>query len=328
MKKHIPILCFILLFSGEIFAQQEPLFSQYRTNAFVINPAVAGSSEHHELRFNFRSQWRQFPGAPRTVSLTWQGAMDEKSGVGLMAFADAVGPNQRTGLQLAYAFHIPIGYEGVNGQNKLALGMAGKFMQFRFQGERVYFQDTNDPAIYGASQGLLIGDVAFGAHFYNDNFFAGFSAPNLMQSSFGTTLDQSSRSLISKLYRHYFAFVGYKFVYDNMSIEPSVLIKKVQTTPYQIEGNIRFYFVEDRFFAGVSYRTDWFMTFMVGVHAKNLHFVYSSDLMLPNAKPGLLYGASNEFTLGYDIGSGSGEGNTNTNKSEDSGSWKKLYREE
>ncbi|MEZ4775775.1 MAG: type IX secretion system membrane protein PorP/SprF [Bacteroidia bacterium] len=326
MKQIIPVLSFLLLFSLEIKAQQEPLFSQYRINAFVINPAVAGTSELHELRLNFRSQWRQFPGAPRTASLTWQGAVDEKSGIGLMAFADAVGPNQRTGLQMAYAFHIPIGYEGSNGQNILSLGMAGKFMQFRFQSDRVYFQDQSDPAIYGASQGLTIGDVAFGAHFYNDNFFAGFSAPNLMQSSFGTTIDQSSRTLISKLYRHYFAFVGYKFVYDQMTVEPSVLIKKVQTTPYQIEANVKFYLMDEKFFAGFSYRTDWFLTFMVGVHAKNLHFIYSSDLMLPNARPGSLYGASNEFTLGYDIGGGNG--NEKSPKGGNAGSWKKLYREE
>ncbi|MEZ4826478.1 MAG: type IX secretion system membrane protein PorP/SprF [Bacteroidia bacterium] len=325
MKKRIPILAFLILSSWCVWAQQEPLFSQYRINAFVINPAIAGSTAKQEVRLNYRSQWRQFPGSPRTASLTWQGAVDEKSGLGLLVFADGVGPNQRTGMQTAYAFHIPVGYEGSNGQNYLSLGMAGKFMQFRFQGEKVYFQDQTDPAIYESSQGLMIGDVAFGAHFYNDYFFAGFSAPNLLQSSFGTTFDQASRSLISRLYRHYFAFVGYKFVYDNLTIEPSVLIKKVQTTPYQIEANVKFYLLEDKFFAGVSYRTDWFMTFMVGVHANNFHFIYSSDLMLPNARPGQLYGTSNEFTLGYDLGAGAGDG---SEKGGRTGTWKKLYREE
>lgn len=317
----LTLILLTLLSAHFAFGQQEPLFSQYRTNGFVINPAVAGSNDAQELRFAFRSQWRQFPGAPRTAVVSWQGAMDEKSGTGIMAFSDAVGPSQRNGFQLAYAFHIPLGYEGNNGQTKLSLGMAGKFMQFRFRADRVYFQDNADPAIFEANSGLTIGDVAFGAYLYNDNLFAGFSAPNLLQSSFGTTLDQDSRTLISKLYRHYFAFFGYRFRYDQFSVEPSVLIKKVETTPYQIEGNVKFYLMDDKFFAGMSYRTDWLMTFMVGVKAKKLQFVYSSDFMLPNAAPGLSYGASNEFTIGYDIGGG------NT-KPASGGNWKQLYREE
>ena len=311
MKKQFLFL-YTLLFSITGFAQQEPLFTQYKILGYTINPAMAGSQEMQELRLGYRSQWRNFPGAPTTATISFQGAMDEKSAGGILAFTDIMGPTQRSGLQLSYAFHVPIGQPGISGQTKLSFGLGGKVLQYHFRAESTYFQDRSDPAIMEAAQGMVIGDAAFGAYLYNDRFFAGFSAPNILQSDFYTGVSSAnSRSVISRLYRHYFAFFGYRFDYSQLSIEPSVMIKKVHNTPYQIEGNVRFLMLEEKVFVGLSYRTDWLMSMMFGVHAKNLQFTYSYDFMTPNAEPGLLYGGTHEFTLGIDIGG--------------PGSWRKMY---
>ncbi len=298
MKK-VLFLILICLSSSVIVAQQEPLFAQYRTNAFVLNPAVAGSGDRHELRLNYRTQWTRFPGSPTTATFTYHGSVDDKNAIGFTAFNDALGPTNRMGLQLAYAFHIPVGMGG----DRLSLGMAVKGLQYRFNSDEVYFQDRNDAAIAEASQGLIVGDVSFGLYYYNENFFAGFSAPNLIQTDLDLGNTQSSRSIISKLYRHYFAMMGYKFVYPNVSVEPSILMKKVQTAPYQIEGTVKFYIVNDRIFFGGSYRTDWRMSLIFGFHTRNLQFVYSADFMSkPIDVAGAIYGPSSEITLGLDLG--------------------------
>lgn len=299
MKRLLPFFL-LLLGSVPLMAQQEPLFSQYRTNAFVINPAYAGSTDRHQVRFNYRSQWARFPGSPTTMTLSYQGAIDPKNAVGLVAFTDEIGPTKRSGLQFAYAFHMPIGM----GDDRLAFGLAGKMLQYRFDREKVYFQDPSDVAIAEAAQGLTVGDVSFGVYYYNDNFYAGFSAPNLIQTDLDFGQQGSSRSVISKLYRHYFAMLGYKFEYDQVSVEPSVLVKKVQSAPYQIEGNLKVYIVHDRIFFGGSYRTDWRMSLLFGFHTKNLHFVYSADFMSkPVPANGTIFGPSNEITVGLDLGS-------------------------
>ncbi|RMG29024.1 MAG: type IX secretion system membrane protein PorP/SprF [Bacteroidetes bacterium] len=298
MKKTL-LICLAFFPLSLLFGQQEPLFAQYKTNAFLLNPAVAGSSERHELRINYRRQWSRFPGAPETAIISYHGSVDVKNAVGLLAFNDALGPTKRSGLQFAYAFHIPIGMK----EDKLALGMAAKMMQYRFDSEGVYFQDPSDAAIAEAAQGLMVGDVAFGLYYYNEHFFAGFSAPNLIQTDLDLGASGSSRSIVSKLYRHYFALMGYKFEYENFSVEPSVLVKKVQTAPYQIEGTVKMYIVNDRIYFGGSYRTDWRMSLLFGFHTRNLHFTYSADFMSkPIEVPGTVFGPSSEITLGLDLG--------------------------
>ena len=299
------LLIFIvaLLITGAVQAQQEPLYTQYQTNAFVINPAIAGTSQKYELRMNYRSQWQRFPGAPRTATLSYHGTVDEKSSFGGLAFSDIVGPSVRTGIQLSYAFRMPIGYGGVFGQNMLSFGIGGKFIQYRFKADQVYFFDRSDPAIYENAAGLRVGDVAFGVYFYNDRFYGGFSAPNLIQSDLGTDIAGfQSRSLISKLYRHYFVLAGYNFEYDEMTIEPSVLIKKVQTAPYQIEGTVKFHLVDNKLMLGMAYRTDWLGSLMFGFNAKGLDFIYSADFMLIRQHTSNVFGTTHEFSLGLNLG--------------------------
>ena len=285
-------------------AQEEPLFSQYRTNAFLINPAIAGTSESHQIRLTHRAQWMNFPGAPTTSVLTYQGAVDDKNSLGLTAFRDAIGPSVRTGFQAAYGFRFPVGYEGTMGQNYLSLGMAAKFMQYRFRTNKVYFEDPNDIVALEAADGFMQGDLAFGMYFYNERLYMGISAPNLIRSDINAQTGIESPEILGRLYRYYFGIIGYKFTYDNMSIEPSILVKKVESAPYQIEGTVRFYFSEERFLVGLSYRTDWLGAIMVGVKSGNFSFSYAADFMARQVQRtgGALYGPSHEFILGIDIG--------------------------
>ena len=292
-------LLIVLLLSASLgFAQQEPMYAQYKTNAFLLNPAVAGSADHHELRLNYRSQWSRFPGSPQTLSASYHGAVDAKNAVGAIFISDRTGPSERTGIQLAYAFHVPM---GISEEYHLSFGLSGKAIRYGFDPNRVFFEDPTDATIAEAAAGLSVADVAFGAYLYSENLYLGFSAPNLIQTDL-SGIDDGSRTLLSKLYRHYFAIAGYTFRYDQFSVEPSVMVKKVQSAPYQIEGTVRFNFVDDRLFAGVSYRTDWLMSFMCGVRARNLFFAYSADFMPAATRNVRVFGNTNELTLGIDIG--------------------------
>ncbi|MEL6850620.1 MAG: PorP/SprF family type IX secretion system membrane protein, partial [Bacteroidota bacterium] len=211
---YLLLICFCAPLS--LLGQQEPLYAQYRTNLFVINPAYAGTLSYNELRLNYRSQWRRFPGAPQTLTMSYHGMVDEKNGLGFIAFNDAVGPDTRNGGQFSYAYHLPLGWGGTMGQNYLSLGVGVKLLQYQFRADRVFFADQTDPTIAEVAVPIYLGDASFGAYFHNDNFFAGISAPNLLQSDFSGSIDGSQPNLLSRLYRHYFAIFGYRFVYDNM----------------------------------------------------------------------------------------------------------------
>ena len=70
----IKIICFLLLFTGtignELCAQQEPTYSQYMLNPFLINPAAAGSEGTTSVNLTGREQWVGINGAPSTYTFT------------------------------------------------------------------------------------------------------------------------------------------------------------------------------------------------------------------------------------------------------------------
>lgn len=291
-----------LLFMLPAFAQEEPLFSQYKSNAFVLNPAVAGTRNQQEIRINYRLQWRNFPGAPRTATVSYTGRFDAKNSIGAMAFTDALGPTIRSGAQLAYAYQLPMGYGGIMGQNMLSFGMGLKYIQHSFRTDRVTFQDQSDPAIAAAMGALNLADLSFGMVFYNENLWIGFSAPNLIQGNLGSTgNDQATQAAISRLYTYYFLTGGYRFKYEKVTVEPSILVKRADSSPYQIEATMRFYLMNEKLILGGSYRTDWLGSLMFGLRVKNLEFLYSSDFMTRNQVSSNVFGASHEFTLGLDL---------------------------
>ena len=297
-------LILLLFLCGPLVAQQEPLFSQYRLNAFVINPAVAGSQIHHELRFSARTQWQSVPGSPQTYTLSYHGRTDDRSGIGGLLFSDVVGPTTRSGAQLAYAYRIPVGQPGNSGQHTLSFGFAGKIIQYGFRAERVQFQTADDPAAAEAAQGIAIADASFGAYWQNDRWYAGFSVPNMIQSQFGAYVPTGQeRSMISQLARHYFMMAGVRFDYDNSSLEPSVLLKKTDGVPYQMEATLKWYLRDDRFILWLGYRTDWLLTSFFALQGDNWILAYSADFMLPQQQSSLVtYGPSHELTLGLDLG--------------------------
>ena len=68
--KHLKTCLILLLILMEInlFAQQEPMYSQYFFNNSVINPAQAGASGRNQAGILVRNQWVGIDGAPKTIT--------------------------------------------------------------------------------------------------------------------------------------------------------------------------------------------------------------------------------------------------------------------
>jgi hypothetical protein len=79
--------CVIGLCNTNVFAQTEPMYSQYMYNMLGVNPAYAGNREALSLNFFQRNQWLGIKGAPKTTSLSMdQSIKDGKMGLGLQVY--------------------------------------------------------------------------------------------------------------------------------------------------------------------------------------------------------------------------------------------------
>ncbi len=279
MKKSINTLwtcatvAIALMTSSSSVAQQLPQLSLFPENAYVLNPAIAGSNPWFEVKGMNRTQWTGITDAPRTFTLSLQGPLrNPHMGVGGYLFTDNAGPTRRTGIQLSYAYHVFL-----NDKVKLGLGLSGGVLQFAIDCSKIKLAQDGDPALLGQLQSQTVFDATFGAHLYGENWFVGFSLPQLLQNEI-SVFDSQNQEL-NKLEDHYYIMAGYKYaVNDDIKLEPSVLIKYVSPVPMKWEGNLRLWY-KNMVWLGGSYRSADAVVVMAGYQFKEtINLAYAYDI--------------------------------------------------
>lgn len=310
--------------------QQLPMYTQYMNNPLVINPAVAGTEDYTSLRFTSRQQWVGIKGAPSTQVLSLHSRIGQanfynrkgminketefddkgniiqkkgfifsgKEAVGGVLYNDRNGPIGKTGIQLVYAYHLPLNSmrNRFNKAPMVSFGLGLSFMQFTIDESQFELFDANDPIISGAKESFFIPDVNFGAYLYTNEYYAGFSATQLVQPRIRL---EGSSSKDNKIVRHYFFVAGYKYeTYNEFILEPSILVKATEYVPVQVEINGRMHINDINF--GLSYRTNNDIVLLFGMKVGRYYFGYSFDYSMANI---IQYSSgSHEIVLGYNIG--------------------------
>ncbi|MGH1338601.1 MAG: PorP/SprF family type IX secretion system membrane protein [Aureispira sp.] len=300
MKQLFLLFIGLLLSCQMAFAQQDPLFAQYNSNAFLINPAVAGSKGNHSFNLFHRWQWVSFPGAPQTFGLTYQGLIKDLHGVGAVLFGDITGPSARWGGKVSYAFHIPL----ADRKMRLSIGLAGRIVHNTIRTDQIQFINPTDQAVVNADQGVTSADAEFGLYFYTKRLRIGFSAPNLLQTRIDYGGMTQGRSLVGFGYRHYFLTGSYRIpvAKEKMVLEPSIMVKYVQGTTPQVDGGLTLHLLKEQVAFGLFYRSPAFLSFQarflfdnkvpvligfdIALNSFQQHSVGSTEIMLGYETPG------------------------------------------
>jgi type IX secretion system PorP/SprF family membrane protein len=271
---HIVLL---LVCKGNVFAQQEPMYTQNNFDRLVFNPAYAGSSGWIVNSLKYRSQFSGLPGGPQTQMFTIHAPWQIKSmGFGGKIVNDHLGATNQLNVNLIYAYHLGIG----NG--RLSIGLeAGLFTQ-TIDFTELHRVNPNDQAIPNEKASSVRPDGAFGLQYQSVNrkkhteYFIGFSIQHLFKSDLNFT--GSNRAIVAELSRHYFLSGGYAFDYKSgLSLQPCFLLKKVAGAPSQIDLYINAIYKE-KYTLGVGYRTRDALTFVVKYHITDaIRVSYSYD---------------------------------------------------
>jgi type IX secretion system PorP/SprF family membrane protein len=124
---------------------------------------------------------------------------------------------------------------------------------------------------------VFIPDFNVGVYFTSPSTYLGIAALQILQSAvrFGSIEDNKF-----KLVRNYNLMGGYRFmVYDNLSMEPSFLIKTTDLFFMQMDVALRLYYKRD-FWGGLAYRTGSAIIITLGARSNNLYFGYAYDFTL------------------------------------------------
>lgn len=294
MKKILLIIsCYFCL--GNIYAQQENAFSQYHLNPFLLNPAAAGSNNLPTIFLHGRFQWTSLPNSPKTGLISFQAPFG-KVGLGAMVFSDQVASLKRFGANFAYAYRSTID------RYTLSIGISGHYQRFFLDNNALEgLENPDDIVVTDAMNGLNVYDANLGVYFSSNRMYVGFSVPNLIQARLNTI--GTNISTISQLTRQYIFTAGYRYLPEKamFSVEPSILVRKVETLPFQALLTMKIGMMQERFFTAFTYGTTDIITMTLGYQIlPEGKIAYSYDYSL-----GEIYrytGGTHEMSLVWELG--------------------------
>ena len=124
-----------------LYAQQDPMYTQYMLNGLLYNPAYAGSHQDMSFTLQNRFQWLKMEGAPSTFVMTAHTLLEDQfNGVGAVLFRDQIGATVQTGLKGVFSHKILLAKKDAS----LTLGVQGGLVNYRTNFQDLLIKDEDD----------------------------------------------------------------------------------------------------------------------------------------------------------------------------------------
>lgn len=287
-----------LVSAGSAFAQQEPLYTMYMWNQLIINPAYAGSREALTASAVWREQWVGLDGAPSTQVLSVHSPLpNEKVGLGLTVQNDHIGPSNNTGVWGDFAYRLQ-----VTEKSKLSLSLRAGFNVYQADLLSLDNVENNDPAFNKNVENNFLPNFGFGAYYYGDRGYVGFSMPTIVENELNSG-NNSGNDNLDVLNRHYYLMGGYVFSLSKDSLgvmfKPSTVVRLVNGAPVSFDLTANF-LLKQKLWLGASYRyKDSFAAIVSFQFTDHLQAGYSYDFGTSDLRS--YHGGSHEIMLSYDF---------------------------
>lgn len=295
-----------------------PVYSDYLSdNLYLLHPSMAGAALANQIRLTARQQWFDVDDAPNLQTLSINGRVGDKVGLGGIAFADQNGYFSQAGVYGTFAYHLLLSRNPID-LNQVSFGMSVGILQNSI--DETAFA-PGDPAISGGSLSDTFFNVDIGASYYFLDFYAHATVKNILPRE--RALFNDIQEFESTNQRRYIASVGYVFGQygSTWSYEPSIMFQATdETKEATIDGNIKVYKDFDdevQLWGGLSYRRSFdgaeftadgeeirsqklqYITPFLGVNYKDFIFAYTYSYQ--NNSVVFSNGGFHQITLGYDF---------------------------
>ncbi len=219
-----------LLWCGRLFAQQEPVFSQFFYNKLLSNPGAAGSTGLPCLTAFHRQQWVGLDGAPITQALSFNApVLASRVGVGLTLVNDRIGFYNSTYAQVAYAYRVDLA------GGKLGIGLHGSMTRYEADLSEVRTISGSNKTQEDMMDFSYLFNMGMGFHFENERFFIGAAIPQVLDRG------QSNGQV-----RHVFANAGAVLeLSPALRMRAAGAVRVVENAPPSFDAHLGFGFTEE-----------------------------------------------------------------------------------
>lgn len=276
---------------------------------------MAGAANCAKLRLTARQQWFGQEDAPSFQTLSFNGRVSDRDGLGIILLNDKNGYHSQKGVQLTYAHHIMFSRDNID-LNQLSFGMSAGFVQSLLDETEFLNSGDFDPNVDGTiEQKATYFNVDIGASYNFLDFYAHFTVKNALANKRKIYSEIESDNL-----RKFLLSLGYVFGdKENLLWEPSILFQLVsQTKEKSVDLNLKVYKELDfgKLWGGLSYRRSLdgaqyvdgnsvsdqrlqYITPIIGVNYKNFMFAYTYSALIGDVK--FDNGGFHQITLGMNL---------------------------
>lgn len=289
MKNALVLLVALSATSWSAVGQQQLRRSQFVTNTYLANPAVAGTEPGTVLSSTYRNQWAGFSGGPTTMLLSGHQAMPNGVGAGFVLYNDDMGGAIRqTGMELTGAYSILL-----NNQDAVSFGLSMKGNQFVFDGTDLEVYQQGDASLPGTVESTFGIDFNAGMMVYGKDYYFGMAVFNLMQDKLNLAgVDDDANRLV----RHYHLMGSYLYNVSRLvAAQGSALFRMTDATSAQLDLNLRA-IVNGTSWFGVGFRPQDAFVLSTGLNYGAFTLGYNYDITVGE---NLLSSHSHELSFGY-----------------------------
>lgn len=293
----------ILLLPLIASAQSDQHYTMFMYNKLLYNPAYTGSRDVTSVNADYRDQWNNIDGAPKTANISIDAPVGSymktfrKVAVGFSLTNETLGVENNTTFKAYYAYRIKFN------QFILSLGLSGGGDLYSANYIKLHIYQPNDPNFAANVSNNFLPNFGAGAYCYDDKSYISLSAPNMLQDAYDKKNDNVNNN-IARQTRGIYLGGGHVFTLnETFKLLPQILVRYASedayTLPVNCDFNVSAIFM-DRFLLGATYRTDKSVEAIVHIQAtERLNVGYAYDYVI-SALSGYT-GGTHEIVLGYDI---------------------------
>ena len=211
---------------SSIYAQHEPINTQYIYHGLLVNSGIAGSRDALVATASYRDQWLGDSNTPRSLLFSAHAPLkNEKLAVGVQFYHDRVRFLTQTGVASHFAYRLKLKKGTLSFGTKLGVYSLSSNLQ------GISVVDPEDPEFSQTIDRFFSLGIGFGLYYKTENFYLGIAIPETINRNDGvasiTSLNNWSSSFIT----------GYSFDLNNrVKLIPNLLLRKIG--PLKVQTDI------------------------------------------------------------------------------------------
>jgi type IX secretion system PorP/SprF family membrane protein len=294
MKLYIIILALVGIFSTNLLAQDQIQYNNYVANQGLLNPAYNGTRDVISGLIVAKSQWIGIEGAPNTQGLNIHGPIEDTNlGLGVSLTNDMIGFTNNLDFMASASYKLKL-----DRYKFLSFGLQVGVSSNVYDATKAVTDNYLDPVFQGKESKIGF-NFGFGAYFYSDNYFAGFSVPKFFTQNFNEE-DVTFKNTIDPKNLYTYLYGGYIFDWGDVKVKPTALFRFVYGAPLQFDVSANVLLAK-RLWVGLAYRSTSDVVFLSEFIINRQFTVrYSFDYSMTSLNRYAKYG-SHEIGLQFDF---------------------------